>query len=318
MLDVLGGVGSLVSAGLNYFGGRQNAAAVESANLQNALLAQRAQDLGQSNFQQTMAANLAINQQNIDLQREFAQHGISWRAADARAAGLAPSAALGASGATFSPVASVGGGSVSSPGSVFQPNTAMGSALGAMGQDISRALMATSRQGQRDQAMMNASNALTLENKSLQNELLKSQIARSRQAQIGPALPTAAQRWGISGQGAWPSSPITEKFERVPPDPSSPALEHGSVADIRLPTTVGGGKAAVPSKDVAESIEDNLIQQIMWTFRNNLLPTFGLNQADMSHIPTPKPGQKWMYHPFWQEYRPHDSFKLFGKHLFWY
>lgn len=40
---------------------------------------------------------------NADLQREFAQHGIRWRVADARAAGLHPLAALGATGASASP-----------------------------------------------------------------------------------------------------------------------------------------------------------------------------------------------------------------------
>ena len=37
---------------------------------------------------------------NEALQREFAQNGIRWRAADARAAGLHPLAALGSSGAS--------------------------------------------------------------------------------------------------------------------------------------------------------------------------------------------------------------------------
>lgn len=43
------------------------------------------------------------NAQNVAYQREFAQHGISWRVEDAKRAGLHPLFALGGTGATFSP-----------------------------------------------------------------------------------------------------------------------------------------------------------------------------------------------------------------------
>lgn len=45
----------------------------------------------------------AANQQNAELQREFAQNAISWKAADAKRAGLHPLAALGASTVSASP-----------------------------------------------------------------------------------------------------------------------------------------------------------------------------------------------------------------------
>lgn len=44
-----------------------------------------------------------INQQNADLQREFAQNSIQWRVQDAQKAGIHPLAALGASGYNASP-----------------------------------------------------------------------------------------------------------------------------------------------------------------------------------------------------------------------
>lgn len=43
------------------------------------------------------------NDQNAEMQREFAQHGISWKVEDAKRAGLHPLYALGGSGATFTP-----------------------------------------------------------------------------------------------------------------------------------------------------------------------------------------------------------------------
>lgn len=45
------------------------------------------------------------NEANEQVQREFAQHGVSWRVADAKAAGLHPLFALSGSGATYSPSA---------------------------------------------------------------------------------------------------------------------------------------------------------------------------------------------------------------------
>jgi hypothetical protein len=44
-----------------------------------------------------------INAENIEMQKDFAQHGISWRVKDAKEAGLHPLAALGAQTTSFSP-----------------------------------------------------------------------------------------------------------------------------------------------------------------------------------------------------------------------
>lgn len=66
-----------------------------------------------------------LNRQNLDYQKQFAQQGIRWRVQDAEAAGLHPLAALGASGAQFSPV------------TAFAPSPKVGSQLGQMGQQLS-------------------------------------------------------------------------------------------------------------------------------------------------------------------------------------
>ena len=72
------------------------------------------------------AAKKAAAQQAA-LQKEFAQNGIRWKVADAKAAGLHPLSALGAQTISYQPV---------SVGQDF-------SAFGQMGQDVSRAMMAT-------------------------------------------------------------------------------------------------------------------------------------------------------------------------------
>lgn len=111
------------------------------------------------------------NVQNTDLQKEFAQNGIRWRVADAKAAGLHPLAALGASGATYSPSVQVG---------------SMGQSVADMGQDISRAVYANASAAERKeeqtrlQAYNDAQLKLQTQNMSLQNDLIKQQITESK------------------------------------------------------------------------------------------------------------------------------------------
>lgn len=75
------------------------------------------------------SSNLKATKAQIAAQREFAQHGVSWRVADAKAAGLHPLAALGMQPANFSPV--------------VIPDS-MGPAIAEAGQNIGRAVAATS------------------------------------------------------------------------------------------------------------------------------------------------------------------------------
>lgn len=77
------------------------------------------------------AANTAEDNaiRNIDAQREFATHGIQWKVADAKAAGINPLAALGAQTNSFS--------------NVVGDDGAFGRGIAAAGQDVGRALMAT-------------------------------------------------------------------------------------------------------------------------------------------------------------------------------
>jgi len=119
-----------------------------------------------------------IAAQNIANQREFAQNGIRWKVADAQAAGLHPLAALGAQTSSFSNV-------VGSDG--------LKSDFSGLGQDIGRAIDAGSTSSERTNrlggAVEKAATALTLEKSALENDLLRTQIAKQR-AQIGPPFPS--------------------------------------------------------------------------------------------------------------------------------
>lgn len=80
--------------------------------------------------------------QNVFLQKEFAQHGVRWRVEDAKAAGLHPLFALGAQGAQYSPSAVVG----ASP---------MGTAISQAGQSLGRAVQAQETDAQREAVRLN-------------------------------------------------------------------------------------------------------------------------------------------------------------------
>lgn len=134
--------------------------------------------IGSSNVNQNNATQMAIAQQNIALQKEFAQHGIQWKVEDAKAAGLHPLAALGAQTSSFSPV-SVGT-------EAHQPD------LSQLGQDLSRAFKASASQEAREEADAEKARKLDLAGKQLDNVAKADAITSRRASQIGPPMPTAA------------------------------------------------------------------------------------------------------------------------------
>lgn len=273
-------IGSLISAGASLLGGL----------------------LGKSSADDSRKSAEMMAAQNIAQQREFAQQGIRWKVEDAKAAGIHPLYALGASTPSFSPVSAN-----------FTADTSMPNALASAGQDIGRAVNATRSTNERADAFATAANKLALEKGQLENEVLKldvaSRAARLRQ-QLNPPMPIG-QRYmtGLDGQSA-AATPITvsEKNERISPDPQNPHSEAFAVADVGHSRTASGGYSVVPSKDVQERIEDNWLQQIMWSFRNNVLPSMGENQVPPP-VPVPAGYDKWLYHPFYQEYRPHKRIR---------
>lgn len=107
-------------------------------------------------FGQSSAEKAAEKQ--AQLQREFAKNGIRWKVEDAKAAGIHPLYALGASGASYAPV-SVGG-----------PD------WGSMGANIGRAMDVGRSNSERSSAFETTVQNLTLQKMGLENDLLASQI----------------------------------------------------------------------------------------------------------------------------------------------
>lgn len=250
--------------------------------------------MGQNQAKDAQEAANAQAAANIKSQYEFAQNAIQWKAADAAKAGIHPLYALGASTTSFSPV-SVGQ-VTSSP---------LGEALGSIGQDVTRAASANRSPTERLNAIGKVQTAqqmaganLSLENQKLQNEILKIRVANMRGAQIGPGGPEEEGNLLIPGQGN--TAGINPEPMKVAPAGSAPSGEAGSITDIGWART-STGWAPTPSKDVKERIEDNIIQEGLHAFRNNLLPSLGQNMvAPPFNAPD---GQSWWFNTAKQEYQ---------------
>jgi len=216
-------------------------------------------------------------------QKEFAQQGIQWKVDDAKAAGIHPLYALGANTATYAPV-SVG-------------NTNPLSGLAAAGQDLSRAVDATRPASAKVDAITSTQQALATERMGLENELLRSQIAKTRQ-ESNPPMPTAGDRMLVEGQGNSPlvkTSPMARQSSGT-----APSQEAGAVSEmgyLRTPT----GWAPVQSKDAKDRTEDDTWAELAWGIRNRLLPSVGAQQQPPADVKL-KPNEFWKWDPVKQEY----------------
>lgn len=284
-------LGSLISAGASLIGGL----------------------LGKSSADDAREAQERMAAQNIQLQKDFAQQGIQWRVADAKAAGIHPIYALGSGGASFTPVTSN-----------FTSDTSLPNALASAGQDISRGITATQNRADRLDGFTKAAQALTLEKGGLENEILRmeiaSKVARLQQGQVGPPMPVN-QRYLIDGQGdtavsaavpvgssrgAPGSSALVQEnpMRRTPSDPRAPYSEPGAIQDVG-PVRTSAGIAHVPSKDVKERIEDNFLYEMQHFFRNQVLPAVSMSsQQNMTKgFPPAPPGHHWHFIPMRGEYQ---------------
>lgn len=129
-------------------------------------------------------ANERARAEDYAHQKEFAQSGITWKVEDAKRAGIHPAIALGAQPASYSPIG------VGDTGTQH---------LAAAGQDISRAIDSTRTASSRTSAFDQTVQGLTVQKMGLENELLASQIAKTKM-QVGP--PMAGDNYLIPGQTA--------------------------------------------------------------------------------------------------------------------
>lgn len=230
----------------------------------------------------------STNAQNERLAREFAQNSIRWRVEDAKRAGLHPLAALGAAGSS---------GPVMQAGSDL-PDYSGAEAVSNMGQNISRAISSTSTGHEREiQALTIANARLDLEGKALDNQYRLAQLNR---LSSGPSFPGSDNF--IPGQGDSPLMKVSAS-ERTVSAPGRPAQQAGWVPDVAYART-DTGLTPVPSADVKERVEDQIVPETMWAIRNQLAPNFPGASEPPPRSMLPKGATHWSWNHFKQEWQP--------------
>lgn len=250
-----------------------------------------------------MRAQENMHAQNIAFQKMFAQEGIRWRVEDAKKAGIHPLYALGASIPSFSPSTYIPGESQETGGA-----SAIG-ALGRASQNFARAIDATRTS---DERVAERLQALSVERGELENDLLRSRIALLEQ-QRNPPMPSLGGSQIIPGQAdverlgltvTGPSSHVEIKPQEVtPPSPTRSFQEPSPVVDLGFAWT-GTGYAPVPSKDVKDRMEDITVPQLMWGWRNNVLPNIGQGKPPPAHL-IPDGFNNWRWSFSKQEWQPY-------------
>lgn len=260
-------IGSIISAGANIIGGLLGSSSTNKAN--------------------KMTAQMAAD--NIENQRLFAKKGIRWRVEDAKAAGIHPLAALGAQTHSFSPV-SVG----------YTPDMSMANAISNAGQDISRGINATRTQGERVDAYTKTVQDLQLQRLGLENELLGAQIAKVRQTTTPPFPGSSYMIPGQTESGLVEDKPL----ERVVSRPDQPYAEPAAVPEVGYMRSGENTYVPVKSKDATERLEDDTIGNILWSIRNRVAPSLGINESPPPKSALPDGYDAWAYNPFTQQYEP--------------
>lgn len=264
---VAAGIGALASVAANAMSNSANASAADDAR----------------------AAQMRMNELNYQAQKEFAQNGIRWKVADAKAAGLHPLAALGASPLGFSPSFQSLGFTPSSDWS--EAARGIGNFAQTMGQNIGRAIEAKATEKERAEVAAYESEArkLDLENKQLQNDNLRQRMidnalvsmqALRNQAGQPPAmqdvLPTSRSARSLPGQGDAHSTQLTvlKPVEVAASHPQTKFAEAGLHPEVAFYETGDGGKTPLRSDKAAQALEDDFLGTLRWHVRNGLGSAF--------------------------------------------
>lgn len=216
-------------------------------------------------------------------QKEFAQMGIQWKMADAKAAGIHPLYAMGGSGAGYSPA------SWSSDSIPEQPRRAAAEGLASAGQDISRALMATRSTEEREMfQLQKQSIAADIQGKNLSNQLRAEELKQLHDPSIG-----GGDTNFIPGQGNSNLMKVIPS-QRPHSQPGAPHQEAGWVQDIRMGRTSKGLDPMIPQSS-SESYEADVLGGIKWGIRNHIMPLFGGTDSKPPRNQLPRGATDWKY-----------------------
>lgn len=234
------------------------------------------------------------DKKNARQQERFAREGIRWKVQDAKAAGIAPEFALGASTYQASPT-----------------HTPTQSDSAIAGQSIARAALATASQPDRD--MTQALQAETLRGMRLDNDIKQTQGMTQTQYASNPAFPHARGNV-IEGQG---NSPVKDvPLERTGMSRSRPDSEGGSIPSVGWSKTADGGLRPVPSQDIKNRIEDQLIPETVWAAQNLVAPNIGKGPRPPEEA-LPKGAHMWRWSTSRQAWYP-DNMKTSKNQTKWF
>lgn len=190
----------------------------------------------------------ALANMNYKAQKEFAQNGIRWKVADAKAAGIHPLYALGSSPASFTPVQGYTG------------DNGISDAFAHFGQGISRAVQAKMTKEEREQLAIKQAiqDSLMLdeyrqrsEKNRAEIELLKSETARN----------LAASKMALSRQSQVPSMPSVGVPDSIPGQ-GDKTLDYGGNS-FQVQRDITGKEGIFPTNDYNQVYEDKFILEYL-------------------------------------------------------
>lgn len=248
-----------------------------------------AQDAARSEASKNREAQDRINQQNYDMQKEFAQHGIRWKVEDAIKAGLHPLAALGASGASASPSFQISG--EDRHKSDFWSRT---------GQNVSRAIAATSTSEER------LVRKLQIERMALENKLLSVDVDRATKS-LGPGFPADgnSEIGGISGQGDSTLPVQIMPTGRTASPAGKPHQAYGDLTGWSYVKHPDGSLEPISSPDIQGNKANDVLEMLRFhinTFAHKYGNPASLAPSYQDH-PLP-PGMEWEFRNWTGRYHP--------------
>lgn len=215
--------------------------------------------LGLIGAHQNKVANVEANEKNAQLQREFAQNGLRWKVEDAKAAGIHPLYALGASGYSAAPS--------------FVGDSSMGNAMADLGQNVSRAIQSGRTPEEQDLAKLTLANVKTdLYGKQIDNAIRAEQLKQLQSA--GKGIPGSGSTNFIPGQADSRNLVEEVPLKKTVSQPDRPGQEAGWRPDVSYSRSDDAFHPQIP-ESLSESMEDQLIPQVMWGLRNYVLPNLG-------------------------------------------
>lgn len=218
---------------------------------------------------QSQKSNEAMARQQAQLQKEFAQHGIRWKVEDAKAAGLHPLYALGASTTPYSPVGVM---------------DSKGPALAEASQHVGRAIAATSTSAEKQMAALAIEEAKSrIGETDARRDYYLSEAARNAQ-QISPGLPHEASHNTFGTADGSPATPSPEFAKAIIPRQGDAAIAEGPTPLWReftlagdLPIVLPGGMQG-DAAEVLESLSESW--PMMWTVYKENVHRYGQSWGD--------------------------------------